>query len=1275
MAQLYKRKGGEVLVNTETSGFQTASNLSALNDGGYIVVWTDASAIGADTSSNGIKAQRFDADGNKVGSEFLVNTTTTGSQTTASVTTLPSGRYVVTWTDSSGLGGDASASGIKGQLFEADGTRVGGEFLVNTETANTQSGTVVTELAGGGFVVSWQDNSLIGGDSSAFGIKAQLFDAAGAKVGGEFLVNAVTSGSQSSPSIAALASGGFAVAWNGAATGSGGLVFGSIRVQLFDSAGAKVGSELIANSSNDGALTNAKITAISTGFVVAWAQSVSATPGGTFDLRAQMFDASGTKVGAEFMLNTTTAGNQMSPDIDALPGGGFLATWQGDSGDASGVNIYGQVFDASGAKVGAEFVISSITDGSQSSVKVDVLTSGDIAVTWTDTSGVGGDTSSTGIKTQILTLSSDAPTDMALSNATVSETSIDNLPVATLSATGALNTTFTYAILSDTSGGAFRIEGDKLVVDDNHRLDFETHGSVDVTIRATDLNGHAYDETFTLTVANAAIEARYAASDQLAPAPPLAGDFQGLARITQLVGGRYLATWEEVGSGAAPHGVRGQLFDAAGASVGGEFAASDGGRTGQFSIVALAGGGFISVYEGDSIDLGGGSNGFPINAQVFDVNGAPVGGQILVSSTNATILSDPEAALLANGSVVVVWTLPTDENGAAFGSQIAAQILDANGNKVGGEFRVNTQTDGGQAAPHVIALESGGFLVTWADDDTRGFNAQKFDDNGTKVGGQFEILSTLPNDEDGSIAALDGGGFVAVLGSEDASSHQIEAHIFDAGGTQIGNILVVGPQDLNLLSLGTPHVGGLPGGGFVVSWSTGIVGSESAIVTAQIFDAVGHAVGDTFLVEDLGENASDEFLTTTSDGDILLGWLHSYRDSVGNPQGDVRWRVFTTADILGTAGNDLLTGTSGNDDMHGYGGNDGFFFGANFTAADRVDGGDGDNDQIGLQGDYTGANALTLEAGTITNVEAIVVLPGFSYDLTLNDGNVAAGGLLKVQATQLAAGQSLHFDGSAEHDGTIMTFGGQGDDSFTGGWGNDGFYFGPGGYTSADVVNGGLGNNDQLGLDGDYGSVGSPLVLGTNVTNVEVVVLMAGPAGTPNHFNVSTVDGFVGSGQTMTIFGLQTSTGFTFDGSNEHDGAFKVYGGTGNDVITGGTGADWIFGGDGADTLRGGAGNDTFYYDSVTQSTSAGRDGIQDFATGDKMDLSAIDAINGGGDDAFSFIGSGAFTNHAGELRAVTTGGGIWTVSGDTDGNGVADFEVVVVVTDAHPLTSADFTL
>ncbi len=69
----------------------------------------------------------------------------------------------------------------------------------------------------------------------------------------------------------------------------------------------------------------------------------------------------------------------------------------------------------------------------------------------------------------------------------------------------------------------------------------------------------------------------------------------------------------------------------------------------------------------------------------------------------------------------------------------------------------------------------------------------------------------------------------------------------------------------------------------------------------------------------------------------------------------------------------------GNDHANGGRGNDGFYYGGAFDANDPVKGGDGNNDQIGLEGDYSAG--ITLGPATITNVEVIACLPGFSYNL------------------------------------------------------------------------------------------------------------------------------------------------------------------------------------------------------------------------------------------------------------------------------------------------------
>jgi hypothetical protein len=62
----------------------------------------------------------------------------------------------------------------------------------------------------------------------------------------------------------------------------------------------------------------------------------------------------------------------------------------------------------------------------------------------------------------------------------------------------------------------------------------------------------------------------------------------------------------------------------------------------------------------------------------------------------------------------------------------------------------------------------------------------------------------------------------------------------------------------------------------------------------------------------------------------------------------------------------------------------------------------------------------------------------------------------------------------------------------------------------------------------------------------------------------------------------------------------------------------------------------------------------------EKIDLAGIDAISGTpNNDAFNYLGTGAFTNHAGELRYDVIGGNAH-VFADLDGNGVADFEIIV---------------
>lgn len=137
-------------------------------------------------------------------------------------------------------------------------------------------------------------------------------------------------------------------------------------------------------------------------------------------------------------------------------------------------------------------------------------------------------------------------------------------------------------------------------------------------------------------------------------------------------------------------------------------------------------------------------------------------------------------------------------------------------------------------------------------------------------------------------------------------------------------------------------------------------------------------------------------------------------------------------------------------------------------------------------------------------------------------------------------------------------------------------------------------------------------------------------------------------------------------------GSDRLDGAGGADELRGWAGDDVLDGGAGADKLLGGAGADRFVFASAAE---ANRDRVGDFsrAEGDRLDLSAIDADIGlPGDQSFSFIGDGAFTREAGQLRAVLINGRC-QVQGDLNGDGKADFGIVVLA-DA-PLAGTDFLL
>jgi Ca2+-binding RTX toxin-like protein/type III secretion system FlhB-like substrate exporter len=447
--------GSEILVNSATTNFQGHSQITALSNGGFVVTWEDLSqGVGGttgDPSGLAVKAQVYTASGAPVGSEILVNTATLNIQGDPHITTLSNGGFVVSWTDeSAGVGGatgDADVQAVKAQVFAANGTPVGGEILVNTATAGMQLHAQITSLSGGGFVVTWEDNSQgVGGatgDFSDTAVKAQVFAAGGSPVGGEILVNTATLSEQFRPQITALSNGGFVVTWEDDSQGFGGATNdtngSAIKAKVFAAGGTPVSGEILVNSATDSNQQVPQITALSGGgFVVTWQDDSLGVGGATGDtsqtaVKAQIFTAAGVPVGSEILVNTATLNSQDGPRITALSGGGFVVTWEdfsqgvgGATGDTSGTAVKAQAFAADGTPVGSEVLVNTATDSNQNDPHITGLSNGGFAVAWFDFSqsvgGATGDADGSAIKGQVFSLANDTAPTVTASGGTTAAT-------------------------------------------------------------------------------------------------------------------------------------------------------------------------------------------------------------------------------------------------------------------------------------------------------------------------------------------------------------------------------------------------------------------------------------------------------------------------------------------------------------------------------------------------------------------------------------------------------------------------------------------------------------------------------------------------------------------------------------------------------------------------------------------------------------------------------------------------------------------------------------
>jgi len=362
--------GSEFQVNTYTTGNQIQRAIASDADGNFIVLWDDGvfSAQGQDGSGIGVFAQRYDRTGATLGGQFQVNSYTTGRQSDAQVAMDDSGNFVVVWLSGSGQDGDGY--GVFARHYDSSGAPVGGEFQVNTYTTETQTPVGVTSDATGTFLVMWEDRRE---DGSSLGrLRGQRYNSAGGHVGQELLMTVPTPVGSSEHGVDR--NGNIVLVWHPA------TVAADILAQRYDSAGVPVDGVFQVNTYTTGNQIGASLAVEPDGsFVVVWAAG-SGQDGDGYGAFGQRFDGTGHRRGGEFQVNTHTRDSQQSVDVAAFPDGSFIVV--GSDFGAPQESVFGRFYDRIGDPVGEQFQINAYGSVSIASPLVATNGAGNFVVVW-----------------------------------------------------------------------------------------------------------------------------------------------------------------------------------------------------------------------------------------------------------------------------------------------------------------------------------------------------------------------------------------------------------------------------------------------------------------------------------------------------------------------------------------------------------------------------------------------------------------------------------------------------------------------------------------------------------------------------------------------------------------------------------------------------------------------------------------------------------------------------------------------------------------------------
>jgi len=208
--------------------------------------------------------------------------------------------------------------------------------------------------------------------------------------GSETKANGTTSNRQLRPAVAQDSSGKFVIAWESEGTDGDGF---GIYARRFTSAGASSGAQFIVNTTTAGEQRFPAIASNDSGaFVVVWMDETQDGSGNGWGVYAQRFDNTGAAQGSEFVVSSNVTEHQKQPAVAMDAAGNFVVVWQRVTLDGSSFRIRGRRFDSSGNPLASLFNLSGSSSSYRGNPVIAMENDGAFAVAWqafgTDNSGM-----------------------------------------------------------------------------------------------------------------------------------------------------------------------------------------------------------------------------------------------------------------------------------------------------------------------------------------------------------------------------------------------------------------------------------------------------------------------------------------------------------------------------------------------------------------------------------------------------------------------------------------------------------------------------------------------------------------------------------------------------------------------------------------------------------------------------------------------------------------------------------------------------------------------